>query len=355
MPCSRGEEPYSLAMTLLDAGLSPTQFEIVACDLSPRSLEYARRGRYRSIAFRESDPVSQRLVRQHFQLQGDEWLLGAEVRERVKFQPANLALPDSLAGLGKFDFIFCRNVLIYLTSDVRQAAMSTFKRILNPGGILYLGHSECRLGPQAGAVAWKDEFPAAFVWNSAANQSLQFPTVDARLFNVEGSAKLKPSLIAPQSNRIASSVMPNATDAAAKAAVKPTVKPGLNPAANAAANTPGNMAGVTNAHADNDLRRDLQRARELANAGKLNEAESICQSILGQRPTSADVYCLLGVIVQARGDLVQAESHFQRSLFLQPNHHESLTHVLLLAERRGDHKGVANYQRRLNRLRNQGT
>ncbi len=100
IPCSRGEEPYSLAMTLLDAGLRPTQFEILACDLSERSLQFARRGRYRSIAFRETDAACQRLTRQYFMPLQDEFELSPSIREKVRFQQANLASPTFSVGLG---------------------------------------------------------------------------------------------------------------------------------------------------------------------------------------------------------------------------------------------------------------
>jgi chemotaxis protein methyltransferase WspC len=74
--------------------------------------------------------------------------------------------------------------------------------------------------------------------------------------------------------------------------------------------------------------------------------------MLRNQPPNADVYCLLGVIVQTRSDFVQAETHFHKSLFLEPDHVESLTHLLLLAQLRGDAKQIANYQRRLERHRN---
>ena len=328
IPCSRGEEPYSLAMTLLDAGLLPVQFEIVACDLSERSIEFARRGRYRSIAFRETDPVCQRLTRQHFQPTGEEWELNPDIRSKVKFQQANLAAPDSLGRLGRFDFIFCRNVLIYLTEDVRQRTLAAFKRMLLPGGLLYLGHSECRLGPQAGAVVWNTQFPAAFTWSQTTTPS---------------PATLSRENASPSARQISTQAS--------------TAKPALNlsvatPARKSAAAMPSSVSVVPASVLGTNY---LPRAKELANRGRLEEAESLCQVMLQNQSPCADVYCLLGVIVQARGDLLQAETHYQKALFLAPDHFESLTHLLLLAQLRGDSKNVGNYQRRLERLRPQGT
>ena len=319
-------------MTLLDAGLLPVQFEIVACDLSQRSLEFARRGRYRAIAFRETDIVSQRLVRQHFEAQRDEWEWKPKFAKRVKFQQANLAVTDSLARLGKFDCIFCRNVLIYLTEEVRQKTLASFKRMLNPGGLLYLGHSECRLGPQSGASAWNERFPAAFTWPSS-NSSVQVgPTVEVAAD--AASRRSTASVVATGARD--SDKRSNATVNAPVPALQQT---SVRSASHSAVSSPNNY---------------LRRAKELADGGKLVEAESLCRAMLQDQPASADAYCLLGVVLQARGEMAQAETHYQKALFLEPDHLESLTHVLLLAKLRGDTKQVANYQRRLERLRPQG-
>ena len=329
IPCSRGEEPYSLAMTLLDAGLSPMQFEILACDLSERSLEIARRGRYRAIAFRETDAISQRLARQYFQPLQEEWELNANIREKVRFQQANLAAPDFFMGMQPFDFIFCRNVLIYLTEEVRQHALACFKRMLVPSGLLYLGHSECRLGPQSGAVVWNSQFPAAFTWNKPLSAS---PTVP-------------PVIVTPVTwDRLNVSNPSRASSAS-------VVKSGGNTVATA---VPVRKAITTPSAPHVPVTNYLLRAKELANSGWLDEAESLCKVMMREQPPSADVYCLLGVIVQARGDFAQAETHYHKALFLEPNHNESLTHMLLLAQLRGDVKQTANYQRRLERLRNEG-
>ncbi len=327
IPCSRGEEPYSLAMTLLDAGLLPMQFEILACDLSERSLEFAKRGRYRAIAFRETDAVSQRLTRQHFQPVQEEWELNANIRDKVKFQHANLAAPDLLMGAQSFDFIFCRNVLIYLTEEVRQCALACFKRLLVPGGLLYLGHSECRLGPQSGAAAQSNRFPAAFTWSNPVRSTPSLPAATVTPVKWDRHAVPSPSLASTASIENSST---------SKVSTSVPMRTGK---------TPPSLSHVLETN-------DLPRAKELADIGRLDEAESLCQLMLCNQPPNADVYCLLGVIVQTRRDFVQAETHYHKSLFLEPDHVESLTHLLLLAQLRGDAKQTANYQRRLERPRN---
>ena len=307
IPCSRGEEPYSLAMTLLDVGLLPLQFEILGCDLSLQSLAFARRGRYRAIAFREQDANAIRLTQKHFVAQADVSEISASVRGAVKFRHANLASHDFLKDEAPFDIIFCRNVLIYLTELARQNAFAHFRRLLVPGGLLYLGHSECRLGPQAGCSSWNPRFPAAFSW---------LPVAAAEL--------MPPTPYVPVKHE-------------AHSAAKPHVVKHKAPAKKEAAIITSPVAEI------------LDRARTAANAGQLEEAESLCNAWMQQSPPDADSLCLLGVIHQSRGDNRTAETYYQKALFLSPNHEESLTHMLLLSQLRGDAAQAANFQRRLSR------
>ncbi|NQT35968.1 MAG: tetratricopeptide repeat protein, partial [Planctomycetes bacterium] len=72
----------------------------------------------------------------------------------------------------------------------------------------------------------------------------------------------------------------------------------------------------------------------------------ICETLLAERPASADVFCLLGLICRASGKLEEAKTHFQKSLYLAPRHHEALVHMMLLAQQRGDEKLAANFRRR---------
>jgi chemotaxis protein methyltransferase WspC len=317
IPCSRGEEPYSLAMTMLDLGLLPMQFEILACDLSLKSLDFARRGKYRNIAFREQDANSLRLTQRYFTPLQDEQEIQASVRGAVKFRHANLASADFLKEEAPFDIIFCRNVLIYLTEPARKNAFAHFRRLLAPGGLLYLGHSECRLGPQAGCTSWNARFPAAFTWQTLAathNASATKPITHYSPVNRNSHVQLKrPAMHQSPSHE------------------KPTVAP---------------VARTVTLHAQESI---LERAKMAANAGKLHEAESLCHAWMQQAPPDPTAFCLLGVIHQSRGDHHVAEMYYQKALFIAPDHEESLTHMLLLSQLRGDATQIANYQRRLTR------
>jgi chemotaxis protein methyltransferase WspC len=106
---------------------------------------------------------------------------------------------------------------------------------------------------------------------------------------------------------------------------------------------------------DNQQAAELTQARDLANRGQLQAAETICQKLQQSNAYDSDLLCLQGVIQQAYGNLPLAESYYHKSLFVAPNHVESLTHLMLLHQLRGEHEQTMNYQRRLKLSKSQGS
>jgi chemotaxis protein methyltransferase CheR len=138
--CSSGEEPYSLAMTLLDSGrVAESQIAIRATDISPRVLDLARRGYYRALSFRATEPE---MIRRYFTPSGDGFEINQRVRRLVQFSALNLMDSRSVAAFGPFDAIFCRNVLIYFDKPTQKRVVESFAQALRPGGYLFLGHAE---------------------------------------------------------------------------------------------------------------------------------------------------------------------------------------------------------------------
>jgi chemotaxis protein methyltransferase CheR len=138
---STGEEPYSLAMWLLEHG-GPRRFRILATDISTRVLDIARKGIY-SLAKIESIPAAWRpkyLLRGQGQHSG-YFRLKPEVRAMVEFERLNLVHPP-LAVARQFPVIFCRNVMIYFDAPTQERLLTELARHLAPGGYLYTGHSE---------------------------------------------------------------------------------------------------------------------------------------------------------------------------------------------------------------------
>lgn len=141
--CSTGQEPYSVAMCLLEyirthPGLRPEQFEILATDISPAALASARAGAYDTCAMMRGLPAEHR--DRYFTAEGDRWTLCAEARGLVRFETHNLQ--HSFGHLGIFDLVLCRNVLIYFSDSFKQDVLERLSRLLRPDGALLLGCSE---------------------------------------------------------------------------------------------------------------------------------------------------------------------------------------------------------------------
>lgn len=139
IPCAGGEEAYSLAICLLEAGLSPADFKLVAVDVSDASLERARRGVFGPASFRGEELGARS---RFFSVQNKSREVIPEVRAAVHFVQGNLIDSESLTDLGPFHVIFCRNLLIYFTAEARKQALDRLDRLLRPGGLLFVGHAE---------------------------------------------------------------------------------------------------------------------------------------------------------------------------------------------------------------------
>lgn len=146
---STGQEPYSLAMlidSMLPAGLggavTPAHFEIVATDISPSVLFLAISGRYNQIEM--SRGMEESFKTKYFSKMGVIWVLNEAIRKRVTFKKFNLQ--DSLAALGKFDMVLCRNVAIYFSDEFKKGLFSRIAQALNPAGFFFLGAAESLMG-----------------------------------------------------------------------------------------------------------------------------------------------------------------------------------------------------------------
>jgi chemotaxis protein methyltransferase CheR len=141
---STGQEPYSIAMCLREYGaaLSSWRSEIVATDLSQEVLEKSKAGLYSQFEVQRGLPI-QFLVKYFNQL-GEFWQLNADIRGMVQQRQLNLL--QDFSHLGKFDVIFCRNVLIYFDQQTKVSIFERLARLLEPDGYLMLGAAESVIG-----------------------------------------------------------------------------------------------------------------------------------------------------------------------------------------------------------------
>lgn len=139
--CSTGEEPYTIAMLLLEMDcLHDWQIEIIGTDISQRVLQQARRATYGSSAFRSTDSY---FKNKYFQPQPDgSYKVSDRVKDLVTISHLNLLDSERMRMLGCFDLIFCRNVIIYFDQAAKKKVIESFHQMLPEGGYLLLGHSE---------------------------------------------------------------------------------------------------------------------------------------------------------------------------------------------------------------------
>jgi chemotaxis protein methyltransferase WspC len=317
LPCSSGEEPYTIAMALLDAGLPASRFRIDAIDISQRALDLARRGLYGRNSFRSAD-LSFR--DRHFDALGRDWRIRDGLRACVHFTRGNVIAPGFLAGAQPYDVIFCRNMLIYFDPATQQRVAGVLTRLLRPDGLLFAGHSEAGVMSAHGFAS--AQMPMAFAFRHR-------PAASARPGGAEMPARPR---------------MPG-----------PAFKPRLSPA-RAAPRPPARAAtahGVTPAYGVTPAHRPaaptLEALWALVNAGRMDEAARGCEAFLHAHGGHAEAYLLLGLISDARGDGPGAAGFYRKALYLDPNHGEALDHLALLMRRQGDEAGarrLANRQRR---------
>jgi chemotaxis protein methyltransferase WspC len=296
VPCSSGEEPYSLAIALVESGVPPSDWSIEAIDLSERQIERACQGRFSEFSFRQTPPE---LRLQYFQPVDASWELAPAIRSLVRFRQGNLFAPFFLAGEAPFDLVFCRNLFIYLHPAARQNALATLDRLLAPQGLLCMGHAE----------------PLEFL----DPRFVHFGPDGYFLYSRRSARAANPSATGVDRPRRDLAPVP---DAAAR------------PATSAPPSAPVDL---------------LAQARQQADRGHLDLALATCGTILSQSGPSAPLFCLMGVLHQARHEKDEAMCCFQSALYLEPAHRDSLTHLMLLCQEQGDHPQEARLRRRLDR------
>ena len=146
--CSSGQEPYSISMIVEEFvkssfGSKNMPLEIIATDLSSEILEQAKSGVYDQLSV--SRGLSDSRLREFFQkVDGDSWKAKPSISQRITFRSLNLQ--ESFSSLGRFDIVFCRNVLIYFSPDLKTNILERIHACLRPGGLLFLGSSESLAG-----------------------------------------------------------------------------------------------------------------------------------------------------------------------------------------------------------------
>ncbi len=324
IPCSTGEEPYTLAMCLADCNIAPSAAKIDAIDISSTNIERARRAQYGSNSFRGSelsfrnryfDPVESR-----FQLSDD-------IRSRVHFEQANILDHAFSANRAPYHVIFCRNLLIYFDRPTQHLAIDRLQRLMTEDAILFLGHSETSLLLERPFVALG--FPRSFG------------------FRRIHQAEHQETAAAPRS-------LPKAATVRKLNKPAPVPAPPLPFADSHRKNEQQKQEQNAADEQDTDL---LQQAFLLADQGHLDEAANFCETLLKQQTQQAGAHYLLGLIREAAGNPAEAERMFRKAIYLNPNHYEALAHLSVICGRQGNTGDAQRFHERATRAqhRSQGT
>jgi chemotaxis protein methyltransferase WspC len=263
----------------------------------------------------------------YFQSAKAGFVLRPEIRNCVKFIEGNLLNSNFAAGLHGYDFIFCRNLLIYFDRPTQQMALETLDALLAPSGVLFVGPAEQPLALEHGFVS--ANYSKAFACRRAgAARLLQEAVEDWRT---------------PSPKPVSFTRVPESTSRAGKAL---------------------DLAPPRRVQSEELPTAELETARRLADAGRLQDAAAICERYLESDGDSAPGWYLMGLIRDARGDSSAVEC-YRKALYLKPDHYETLLQMAMWLQKNGDSArartfkaraerakpGLANSEREMHRIR----
>lgn len=321
--CATGEEPYSIALSLLEAGRQSA--EILATDVSEAALDVARAGRYSTRAVRL---VPKPLLDRYFHRDKDRFLVGKALRRLVRFEYLNLIQePFPAARFTGWDVVFCRNVIIYLTTEAVRRLVRTLAQCLTPGGILFLGPSETlwQLSTDFELAEWG----GGFYYRRRQPAHIPEPRPVPR--------KVDSPPPRPKSRRETRRVAPPA----------PPTPSGLDRAQQAlragdAASASAALEAAT-AGGSTDASPLVLLGYLRLSEGRVEAAAECARRALACNPIFPDAHLLEGLIAKEQGRHGEAMTAFKRALYLEPasalaRYQRGQLHVLRGERRRAQHE-----------------
>lgn len=327
LPCARGEEPYSLAISLFEAGFEPREFSICAIDLNQSFIDYARVGRFASWSSRgRSVPAA------YAEVTPQGLQISEPVRNAVRFRVGNALDSNLLNGESKFDVIFCRNLLIYLTSSAKKQLLQLLRLKMTEGGLLVSGHAE-------NIAAFDTELQQA-------------PNLASHCF-VRRSAAHRIEVI-----DIARAKTPSATSvlgASERARVRvqnaelPKSDKVLQADADSAAPLPANALATLSYCPHHAL---LAEVEAQADRGELAAARKGLDAFLATCGSAipAQAAYLEAVLAMARSDMRAAIAALKQALYLDREHADALSLYATLMQSQGDLESARRLRERLQRV-----
>ena len=343
MPCSTGEEPYSIAIALLEEGFSLNEFEVTGIDISAVAIARAKRGIYSPYAFRQQ---AQRSDDKYFKVRPPEgeqtrrrYCLQDSLRQKITFRQGNILNPYLLANEPPYDIIFCRNLLIYFDQAARARTFSLLNRMLKLQGLLFVGYAETNLVDPA--IYKPVAYPQTFAYRKQAPKE---SGCAERYLSV-------PLTIQPNEQLLASSF----SAAQQRDCLSENLSVSL-PVETAAKRPSGLSEPVSEPVSElvseplSEPVSGLAIAQRLADKGEIQQAAVQCEAYLALYPACAQAHLLRGELYQDAGEVEAAEACFERAIYLNPQLDDALTYLMLIREERQDFVGAAVIRARLRRL-----
>jgi chemotaxis protein methyltransferase WspC len=320
VPCATGEEPYTIVMTLLDAGVPEERFRIEAVDICERLLVHARRGSYGRGSFRGADL---QFRTRYFDAEESRYVLYESVRRLVRFQQGNLLALDFLPGGARYDVIFCRNVLIYFDRPTQDRALAVLSRLLTPNGVLFVGPAE------SGVVIEHDfrsaKMPLAFAFRKGNAESAGKTGKAGKAGTHPGTQGTVPYALP--------ALVPSPVQHPGIAVARALPLPPLQVVPPRASHT--QTARPPDRPDRSGRPVELDEAQALADQGRFDDAANRCDACMQKHGPSADAFFLLGLVRDASGRASEAEASYRKALYLDQHHEHALLHLALLLERQG--------------------
>ena len=262
--CGSGEEPYSMAMELLDAGFPPERIRIDAIDISSQALARARQATYGKDSFRGNDL---RFTERYFTPGPDGFKLDSKVRQAVNFFRGNVLAEEFLSARGDYDFVFCRNLLFYFDAETQSRVTGVLHHALGKNGVAFVSSSEAELLTKPSFVPI--EIPDAHAFLKAGKHQVRTATQTARVLRTQVMAASAPAKTGKE---------------------KPQIRTAL----------------------------DL--ALRLAERGQWSDVARLCESYVRDHGESAQALYLLGRARDVQGELEAARGLYGRAIELHPEH-----------------------------------
>jgi chemotaxis protein methyltransferase WspC len=305
LACSTGEEPYSIAMALIDAGLSLEDFRIDALDISYKVLRKAKAGVYGNMSFRGNNID----FRNHyFSHTASDYIIYDHIKQQVSFYKGNILDNINIFDSHTYHIIFCRNLLIYLNQKAQKKVLNDLKTLLASPGILVVGSAEANITLNAGLDLVLLPGTSIFTMDfekfnenekiSSQNQIVNHPSLTTKHLDVS---------FQPSSHLL-------------------------------------QLAASLEEKSDKALL--LQEALNKANEGDFEEAKNLCSIYIRQYGAHPDIYYLLGLLYHTQSNEEEAKKCLHKAVYLNPSHVEALMCLALLYEGEGKREQAELFRKR---------